>query len=69
MDIFDMLEEQEKLKKEIFDMVYQWGLWNVVADSQAPAFQMAMKEFKEYIKGKTYKDNPPAGGRETELSF
>lgn len=36
--------KREKAIKAIFDMVYGWGRWNVVANEDAPAFREAIKE-------------------------
>ncbi len=47
MDIFELLLEQNKKQKELFNMIYRWGQWGVQADYMSPAFQMTMKELKE----------------------
>lgn len=54
LDIYELMEEQERLKKDLFDMVYNWGRWDVKADYQVPAFKMTMDKLIEYIKGDIY---------------
>ena len=52
MDIFKILEQQERLKRELFNIVYQWGRWNVKADYSAPAFQNKLNELLRSKYGK-----------------
>ena len=35
------------MDKKLFDMVYRWGRASVKVDYTAPAFQKALKQFKE----------------------
>lgn len=35
---------REEVIKELFDMVYNWGRWNIVADDSAPAYRETIKE-------------------------
>lgn len=37
----------EYIKKELFDMVYQWGRVGIVVDENAPAFNSVLDELVE----------------------
>lgn len=37
-------EKREKIIKELFDMVYKWGRYNVVVNDNAPAYRETIKE-------------------------
>lgn len=37
-------EKREKVIKELFDMVYKWGRYNVVVNDSAPAYRDTIKE-------------------------
>lgn len=49
LDIFNIMSEEERIKKEIFETVYRWGQWNIVADHTAPAFESLIKDLKDYL--------------------
>lgn len=40
----------EDKAREIFNVVYGWGRWNVVVDHTAPTYQALIKELTELIK-------------------
>lgn len=49
-DIFNILFDQDKKRRELFDMAYMWGRWNVKATyDDSPAFR---NKLDEIIKGK-----------------
>ncbi len=43
-----MKQEQRKIEKELFEMVYQWGRAGIVTDELCNAFQDKLKELREY---------------------
>lgn len=50
------MTKQEKIEKEIFKMVYQWGRVGLVTDEKCNSFQALMKEYAENIKDNVYQE-------------
>jgi len=44
---------EEKIAKELFNMVYQWGRIGMVVDHNAPAFKEKIIELRNYETTKT----------------
>lgn len=47
-----MKNEQRRIEKELFKMVYDWGRFGVVTDELSNAFQDKLEEYRQTLKQK-----------------
>ena len=45
-----MKNEQRRIEKELFKMVYDWGRFGVVTDELSNAFQGKLEEYRQILK-------------------
>jgi len=51
------MKKSDKLKKELFAMVYMWGRSWIVVDHTAPAFSSSIKEIGKALEDEKWDDS------------